>query len=154
MPDKDKIIFEQNCQDFRSLNEIMWRVPIIVITLTGGLWFGVGSIDTSEEAKKYLLYLAGGANITFILVLIRLRLVMQGILRDIKDFQCKQLGRGYFFVILFSILLAFAALVSFHAASEGSAYYAKKTYGASEAKMEKTKNAGGDESSKNQGKQK
>ena len=124
--EKDKVIFEQNCQDFRSMNEIMWRVPIIVITLTGGLWFGVSSIDISDEAKKYLLWLAGAANVVFIVVLIRLRYVMNGILRDIKSFQGKQPGLGFIFVGFFSVLLLFSAVVSFYAASEGSAFYAKK----------------------------
>jgi hypothetical protein len=123
--EKQRVIFEQNCQDFRSLNEIMWKIPIIVITLTGGLWFGVGSIDISNNAKTALLILTGTANVIFILVLIRLRYVMNQILKGIKIYQGLPLGRGYVFVFLFSMVLAVAAIVSFYAAVSGSVFYKK-----------------------------
>lgn len=125
LDEKDKVIFEQDCLDFRSMNEILWKVPIIVITLTGGLWFGVGSMDISDDAKKYLLYLAGAANITFILVLFRLRWVMGRTLEGIKAFQGRQTGFQYIFVILFSIMLGFSAYVSFYAATKGAVFYKK-----------------------------
>lgn len=40
---KETVIYGQKCQDIRSLNEILWRVPVIVITITGGLGKGVKS---------------------------------------------------------------------------------------------------------------
>ncbi len=42
---RKKVIFEQDCQEFRSLNGFLWQIPVIVSTLTGGLWFGAGKID-------------------------------------------------------------------------------------------------------------
>lgn len=124
--EKQKIIFEQNCEDFRSLNEIMWKIPIIVITLTGGLWFGVGSLDISSSAKTSLLFLTGAANVIFILVLIRLRYVMNQILKEIRKYQGRSLGLGYVFICLFSSLLAFSAGVSFYAAGKGAVFYKKE----------------------------
>jgi hypothetical protein len=35
---RQKTIFEQDCQEFRSLNGFLWQIPVIVSTLTGGLW--------------------------------------------------------------------------------------------------------------------
>ena len=39
--------FEQNHETFRSLNHQMWQIPLISMTLTGGLWFGVSKVDGS-----------------------------------------------------------------------------------------------------------
>lgn len=124
--EKDKAIFDQNCEDFRSLNEIMWKVPIIVITLTGGLWFGVGSMNIADQAKTSLLILAGIANLIFIAVLFRLRYVMNKILKEIKRYQGLQPGIAYVFVILFSGLLLFSACVSLYAACSGTVFYKPK----------------------------
>ena len=44
--EKEKVCYEQNCQTFRSLNQLMWQVPIIAMTVTGGLWFGVGTFSS------------------------------------------------------------------------------------------------------------
>jgi hypothetical protein len=143
--EKKMAIFEQNCLEFRSLNDIMWRVPIIVTTLTGGLWFGVGSMNIPDSAKKWLLLLVGIANIIFILVLFRLRYLMDGILKDIKDYQGKQMGHGYITVSLFSLLLIFSAVGSFYAACKGSTFYENNAVETiSEKTSEKsTKNLGG-----------
>lgn len=140
--EKQRVIFEQNCEDFRSLNEIMWKIPIIVITLTGGLWFGVGSMDISNSARTLLLVLAGAANVIFIAVLIRLRYVMNQILKNIKMYQGLPLGRGYVFVCLFSMLLAFAAVASFYAAVSGSVFYKKSPTEVTDKKNDTPNKAG------------
>ena len=46
-----KVVYEQLCNDFRSLNGFLWQTPLIFITLTGGLWFAVASFDLSGEAR-------------------------------------------------------------------------------------------------------
>jgi len=33
MTDKEARIYEQNCQEFRSLNGFFWQVPLIMMTL-------------------------------------------------------------------------------------------------------------------------
>jgi len=40
-----KEAYEQNYQQFRSFNQIMWQIPVLAMTLTDGLWFGVSTID-------------------------------------------------------------------------------------------------------------
>lgn len=32
--------YSENPQTFRSLDKLMWSVPLLSMTLTGGLWFG------------------------------------------------------------------------------------------------------------------
>ena len=44
--------YEQNYEQFRSLNQIMWQIPVLAMTLTGGLWFGVSSIQDSGIDKQ------------------------------------------------------------------------------------------------------
>jgi len=45
-----KAAYEQNYQHFRSLNQIMWQIPVLATTLTGGLWFGVTKIEEDQLA--------------------------------------------------------------------------------------------------------
>ncbi|MGY3602751.1 MULTISPECIES: hypothetical protein [unclassified Bradyrhizobium] len=68
---RGKVIFEQDCQEFRSLNGFLWQIPVIVSTLTGG-WFGAGKID-DRFVQAALFLLAGCANLCFVVVLWRLR---------------------------------------------------------------------------------
>lgn len=50
-----KVIYEQRCQDFRSLNGFLWQSPLIIMSLTGGLWFAVASFALSTSARSMLL---------------------------------------------------------------------------------------------------
>ena len=43
--EREKTAFQENASHLRSLNQFLWQVPTIAITLTGGLWFGVTKID-------------------------------------------------------------------------------------------------------------
>jgi len=69
--------FEQNHQTFRSLNHQMWQIPLISMTLTGGLWFGVSKVDGSPYFQLALLFLATVGNACLFLVILRLRYVME-----------------------------------------------------------------------------
>jgi protein strawberry notch len=53
-----KEAYEQNYQQFRSLNQIMWQIPVLAMTLTGGLWFGVSTIDNNAMLVTILLLTA------------------------------------------------------------------------------------------------
>lgn len=68
--------FNQNHENFRSLNQLMWQIPLIAMTLTGGLWFGVSRADGFLFFQLALLVLAGIGNLSLILVLSRIRFVM------------------------------------------------------------------------------
>lgn len=69
--------FEQNHQSFRSLNQQMWQIPLISMTLTGGLWFGVSKVETYPLFQIALLLLAAIGNAALFVVILRLRFVME-----------------------------------------------------------------------------
>lgn len=71
-----KAAFEQNHASFRSLNQQMWQIPLIAMSLTGGLWFGVSRVETYPLFQIALLFLAAVGNFALVLVLQRLRFVM------------------------------------------------------------------------------
>ncbi|VVT10243.1 conserved membrane hypothetical protein [Sphingomonas sp. EC-HK361] len=124
-PDQ-KAIYEQRCADFRSLNGFLWQSPLIIMSLTGGLWFAVASFPLSDPARSMLLLFAGLANILMIGALIRLRWVMQSVLRDIRRYDGKHcIGGNYIIVGIFSALLTLTALGSFVASCHPGAYFTK-----------------------------
>lgn len=84
--ERQKLCYEHNCEQFRSLNQIMWQVPVIAMTLTGGLWFGAASLESMPGFKYLLLTFGALANIGLILVLTRVRYVMHRYLDAIKRF--------------------------------------------------------------------
>ena len=112
---RQKAIFEQDCQDFRALNTILWQIPLIVSTLTGGLWFGVSKVGTDRFIEISLFFLAGIINAGFIIVLWRLRRgVMQPILNAIHTYQARgQPGGGYTVITVFTVMLLISAAISF-----------------------------------------
>lgn len=124
-PDQ-KVIYEQRCNDFRSLNGFLWQSPLIIMTLTGGLWFAVASFDVSQAARTMLLVFAGLANLLMIGALIRLRWVMQSVLKDIRSYDGKHSVGGNFIIVgIFSTLLALTALGSFWASCYPDRHFIK-----------------------------
>lgn len=71
-----KEAYEQNYQQFRSLNQIMWQIPVLAMTLTGGLWFGVSTLDDNPLLVTILLMTALFGNVVLSGVLVRFRHVM------------------------------------------------------------------------------
>jgi hypothetical protein len=126
-PDQ-KAVYEQRCEDFRSLNGILWQTPLIIMTLTGGLWFAVASFALSDAARSMLLLFACAANLLMIGALVRLRWVMQRVLEDIRAYDGKPQTKGnYTIVRIFSALLLITAGVSAVAACHPSQYFIKPT---------------------------
>ena len=80
-PDQ-KVICEQRCEDFHSLNGFLWQPPLIIMSLTGGLWFAVASFAFRDTARTMLLIFAGAADVLMTGALIRLCYVMQSVLAD------------------------------------------------------------------------
>ncbi len=125
VPDQ-KIIYEQRCQDFRSLNGFLWQSPLIIMSLTGGLWFAVASFALSNSARSMLLAFACIANLLMIGALYRLRWVMQRVLEDIRDYDGMRKTKGdYTIVRLFGAMLLLTAIGSAIAACNPSAYFTK-----------------------------
>lgn len=117
---KAKTIFEQDCQEFRSLNGFLWQVPVIVSTLTGGLWFGAAKIPGDVLIQASLFILAGVANLVFIVVLWRLRVkVMEPLLQRITEYQGRSRTSGkYTMIVVFMLLLLSSTLLSFVAVAQ------------------------------------
>lgn len=72
-----KAAFEQNHASFRSLNQQMWQIPLISMTLTGGLWFGVSRVEDFPLFQLALLLLAAAGNGVLFIIILRLRFVME-----------------------------------------------------------------------------
>lgn len=83
--------YNQNFENFRSLNALMWQIPLIAMTLTGGLWFGVSSIKDMPLMRGGLLLLAAIGDFGLIVVLARLRHIIGCYLDWVKD----AFPRGY-----------------------------------------------------------
>ncbi len=117
MTDKESRIYEQHCQEFRSLNGFFWQVPLIMMTLNGGLWYSVASLDLSVTAQRGVLAFAVVANLVMAVALGRLRNVMAALLAEIHAFQGTTApGRARLIQYLFQSLMLFAALGAFLAA--------------------------------------
>lgn len=121
--------YQQNYLQFRSLNQIMWQVPVLAMTLTGGLWFGVSRIPDSPLLVTVLLSTAIFGNLAFIAILLRFRHVMECYLKWLKGFDPslfvdasavpepsnrleRFVSRNKTVRLLFSIMLLWAAICS------------------------------------------
>jgi hypothetical protein len=121
--ERAKACFEQNSEHIRSLNQIMWKVPLLAMTLTGGLWFAVATTPTlTRPAQIGFMLLAAIANIALVLVLARIRFVMQGYIERVELFYEEgrprtdhRLLRKNLVVIVFAVVLTTSAYGSLYA---------------------------------------
>lgn len=126
MSDRDALIYEQSCLEFRSLNGFFWQIPLIMMTLNGGLWYSVASLDLSVCAQRGILLFGALANLVMVFGLARLRSVMQDLLTNIHAFQgTRPSGRPRLIQTLFSVLLLAAALGSVLASIDPSAHFTR-----------------------------
>lgn len=86
--ERERACYEQNCQSMRALTQVMWQVPTIAMTLTGGLWYGVTTLQDEGHYvfRVLLLLLAVVSDLAFIVVLLRVRAVTRAYLAKIKEF--------------------------------------------------------------------
>jgi hypothetical protein len=112
--DRKKVIFEQDCQEFRSLNGFLWQVPVLVSTLTGGLWFGADKVATGSVVRPALWLLSCCVNLVFVAVLWRLRAgPMEALLGRIHAYQdVPRSGGKYTMICMFTFLLVLSAVIS------------------------------------------
>lgn len=117
--------YNQNSETFRALNSLMWQIPLIAMTLTGGLWFGVSSISKDSGLtflRPGLLLLAGVGDLVLIVILERLRHIIE----EYLNWLGAAYSRGYVAAkgnrwwnsskivkTCFQIMLGSAALISF-----------------------------------------
>lgn len=78
--------YDQNSQNFRSLNQLMWQIPLIAMTLTGGLWFGVSRPEADPVLQLLLLGFACVGNLGLVAILFRLRFLMEQYLVWLRNF--------------------------------------------------------------------
>jgi len=133
MPDdsfeREKVCYEQNFEQARSLNGQMNNVPVLAMTLTGGLWFAAGVTEDIPHVIRFLLLLfTGFCNLALILVTIRIRDVFHSYLEQIKAFRPDSYVTGkprspkvpglgdYSMISIYCALMGVAALLSFSAA--------------------------------------
>lgn len=129
VPDAETV-YRELCGDFRALNVILWQTPVLFMTLTGGLWFAVASLDLTTAARTGLLCLAGLADLIMIVALYRLRYVMQRIQDQIRNRDGRSaIGPNYVIVTCFAALLLAASLGSLWAANAPQAVFAPKIAG-------------------------
>ena len=69
----------------RSLNQIMWQVPMIAMTLTGGLWYAVTAVKSVDTiARIALLLFSMIANVGLIFMINSVRNVIAIQLKKIQ----------------------------------------------------------------------
>lgn len=116
--DRDKVCYEQNFQQYRAMNQIMWQVPLLAITITGGLWYAALNVTGVQDFKRPIFLLAFALDAALIAVLWRVRHVMSAYMVEIERFNpgsfVKASGHGLFnrpytVVTAFSVALAIAA---------------------------------------------
>ena len=128
--EKDKIAYVQHSESFRHLNSQMWQVPIIAMTLTGGLWFGVFTSNMTDIFAGWLLVFAGLCDLFFIPILWRVRHIMSLLINKLNtfnpDYAIKPANsaegnclvkRDKLVVGLFTIMLFIASCISFSVAT-------------------------------------
>jgi hypothetical protein len=122
----DQTRYEQLCTDFRALNTILWQMPVIFTTLTGGLWFSVASLDLTNHARSLILEFAAVANVIMIAALIRLRIIMETQRQKICKLDHRDSpGFNFFTVGMMSLLLLIAAGGSWIASRDPAAWFTK-----------------------------
>lgn len=63
-------------QHLRSLNQLMWQVPSMVIAITGGLWYGATTVN-ELQARTVVLSFAAVFSVLTIVIILRLRQLIQ-----------------------------------------------------------------------------
>jgi hypothetical protein len=119
--DRDKVCYEQNFQQYRSMNQIMWQVPLLAISITGGIWFAALNVKAAEAFQALLFCLSAVLDVVLIAVLWRVRHVMSAYMEKIKAFNpsafVETSGNGWFnrphtVIWAFTLALGLAAVGS------------------------------------------
>ncbi|MCB5186149.1 hypothetical protein LG201_13120 [Methylobacillus gramineus] len=118
--EKKRVCFEQNSEHLRSLNGLMWQVPLIAMTLTGGLWFGIAQLNPNKTVVMGVLILAAATNFGLIFVMLRMRYIFSQILLKTKEFYPTGIAnttghcflKNWLVVFIFSLLLLYASISS------------------------------------------
>src|SRR5690606_11036982 len=90
-----RVCYEQNFEQARSLNVQMNHVPVLAMTLTGGLWFAAGVTQGLPiDIRFALLLFAGLCNLALALAVLRIRDVLESYLEKLEEFYPKGFASG------------------------------------------------------------
>jgi hypothetical protein len=93
--DREKVCYEQNFEHARTLNAQMNQMPVLAMTVTGGLWFGAGVTDhLPTEFRFALLIFASLCDLALVLAILRVRDVFESYLEKIKAFYPASFASG------------------------------------------------------------
>lgn len=125
-PGRQQVCYQENFEQARSLNAQMNQVPVLAMTLTGGLWFGAGVTENLPvEIRFALLFFAGLCNLALILAALRIRDVLESYLEKIEAFHPPSFASGkpknprlpwlgsYSMISIYCALMLFASVFSF-----------------------------------------
>lgn len=119
-----KAVYEQLNQDYRSLNGFLWQLPVLVTTLTGGLWVGAASAALSDLARSRLLVFTGVSDLLVIVALFRMRSILASLQLRIRELDGSAPSRvNYIVVMVFSLILAAAGAGSLMASGSPESYF-------------------------------
>ncbi len=121
-----KVCYEQNFEQARSLNTQMNQVPVLAMTLTGGLWFAAGVTEHLDTGIRFaLLTFAGFCDLAFVLAILRIRDVLESYFEKLEQFSPPHFASGepnkpkiswlgrYSMVTIYGSLMLMAAIASF-----------------------------------------
>lgn len=107
--------YKQWREDFRQLNSLFWRTPILASTGIGGLWFGIATLDITTPARTALLSFSVLYCIVMMIIVWRLRMrVMSRLLEwldEIEGFEGRR--SNHVVAVAFMLLMGIACLGSF-----------------------------------------
>lgn len=111
MSTKEELIYEQQSNDVRALNTFFWQIPLIMMTLNGGLWFSVASLELDHTTQRGILWFAAAANVIMAFALTRVRDIMGELLTETRKFEGRPAPETERVVVrLFCFMLLAAAL--------------------------------------------
>lgn len=123
--EREKVCYEQNFKQARSLNAQMNQIPTLAITLTGGLWFAAGVTEKMQTPMRFgLLLFAGVCDIGLGLAILRVRDVFRSYLEKLRAFHPTSFVDGrpsnpkiarlrdYSMVAVYALLMLVASLLS------------------------------------------
>ena len=124
--ERERACYEQNFEQARSLNAQMNQVPVLAMSLTGGLWFAAGVTRHLYAPIRFsLLLFAGFCDIALILAALRIRDVFHSYLEHIKNFRPDSFASGrpehpkvprlgdYSMIAIYCALMAIGSILSF-----------------------------------------
>ena len=124
--EREKVCYEQNSEQARGLNNQMNRVPVLAMTLTGGLWLAAGvTANLYPEIRFALLLFAGCCNLALIAAALRIRDVFHSYLERLEQFNPDSFANGtpqtpkvprlrdYSMISIYCALMGVGSLLSF-----------------------------------------